>query len=85
MLDLVALRTVRRHGDDWSESRCVEHHDPSQHDPKRECLKDGQDFRCECGETVTLLPPGDPALPGEHLGQIRFGTYRAAEIDVEIG
>ena len=67
MLDLATLRMVHRHGDDWSELRRVEHHDPSQHHPEREWLKGGQDFRRECGETVTLLPPGEGSLPGEHL------------------
>ena len=49
---------VHRHGDDWAELKHVEYHDPSQHDPERQWLQGGQDFRCDCGETVTLLAQG---------------------------
>lgn len=67
MMDLAKLRMVHRHGDDWAELKHVEHHDPSQHDPERQWLKGGQDFHCDCGETVRVLPPGERSLPGEHV------------------
>ena len=50
---------VHRHGDDWAELKHVEYHDPSQHDPERQWLQVGQDFRCDCGATVTLLAQGE--------------------------
>ncbi len=67
MLDLATLRMVHRHGDHWAELKHVEHHDPSQHDPERQWLKGGHEFRCDCGESVVVLPEREPVLPGEHL------------------